>query len=155
NWVSLRPSSCLICTPMMEKSVHTAKQMVKAKVLPHSAICCWPGVTERGTSMVELLQGKPGRRGKSALAPPPPCSWCHYNAAGRCAALRWVKRGRDDSDRPGSIDRLRLQPAHAVAFGEDLQVLVDRVLPHLGLEVGGDARLRFFITYRFTALDGV
>ena len=33
NWVSFRPSSPLMATPMMEKIVQTAKQAVKAIVL--------------------------------------------------------------------------------------------------------------------------
>ena len=33
NWVSFRPSSPLMATPMMEKIVQTAKQAVKAMVL--------------------------------------------------------------------------------------------------------------------------
>jgi hypothetical protein len=37
NSVSLRPSSVLILTPMMEKIVHTAKQTVKAMVDIESA----------------------------------------------------------------------------------------------------------------------
>jgi hypothetical protein len=33
NWVSFRPNSALMATPMMEKIVQTAKQAVKAIVL--------------------------------------------------------------------------------------------------------------------------
>ena len=38
NWVSLRPRSFFICTPMIEKIVQTAKQTVKARVLMPSAV---------------------------------------------------------------------------------------------------------------------
>src|SRR3546814_8597418 len=44
NWVSLRPSSALISIPMIAKIVHTAKQIVKAKVLSPSARPCSPCV---------------------------------------------------------------------------------------------------------------
>ncbi len=37
NWVSFRPSSPFMATPMIEKIVHTAKHAVKAIVLSPSA----------------------------------------------------------------------------------------------------------------------
>ena len=40
NWVSVRPRSCLILTPMIEKIVQTAKQKTNAIVLMPS-IWCW------------------------------------------------------------------------------------------------------------------
>ncbi|MBB5518464.1 hypothetical protein [Amphiplicatus metriothermophilus] len=42
NCVSLNPRSSLICKPMIEKMVHTAKHAVKANVLSHSARRCSP-----------------------------------------------------------------------------------------------------------------
>ena len=38
NWVSERPSSSFIPSPMIEKIVQTAKQIVKASVLAQSAV---------------------------------------------------------------------------------------------------------------------
>jgi len=49
NWVSLRPSSAFISTPMIAKIVQTAKQAVKANVLSQSAPCCCCGETEAVT----------------------------------------------------------------------------------------------------------
>ncbi|MDZ7748329.1 MAG: hypothetical protein U5K43_05400 [Halofilum sp. (in: g-proteobacteria)] len=43
NWVSLRPRSCLILTPMIEKIVHTAKHTVNASVDIASALCALGG----------------------------------------------------------------------------------------------------------------
>ena len=40
--VSLKPRSCWILTPMIEKIVHTAKHTVNAKVLIQSAAFCCP-----------------------------------------------------------------------------------------------------------------
>ena len=55
NWVSLSPSSCLICRPMMEKIVHTAKHTVNESVLAHNATCCCTGLTWRYSDMAEPL----------------------------------------------------------------------------------------------------
>src|SRR5262249_22950800 len=54
NWVSLRPSSCLMRMPMIAKIVHTAKQTVKAIVDIHSAVRCSAGVTSGRASMQRL-----------------------------------------------------------------------------------------------------
>ena len=57
NWVSLSPRSFLICTPMMEKIVQTAKQTVKAIVESHSARLWSP----RRTPATSFMHRSPSR----------------------------------------------------------------------------------------------
>jgi hypothetical protein len=83
NCVSLRPSSRLICTPMIEKIVHTAKHAVKAAVLIPSAMRWSPGPVAEFSFIVACPRfGACGPRCAGTMRP----AWR--------LALIWNKRNR-------------------------------------------------------------
>ena len=53
NCVSFSPRSSLMAIPVIANNVHTAKQIVNAKVLSPSALFCCPALTASRTGMID------------------------------------------------------------------------------------------------------
>ena len=62
NWVSLNPRLALICRPIIEKIVHTAKQTVNARVLEANILFCSELVTPVKLCITALLSFQFGRK---------------------------------------------------------------------------------------------
>ena len=84
--MSLRPSSSLIDTPIMEKIVHTAKQTVNANVLKPSARYWSPRVTPSSTCMMfprqNLVVANNNQR-ETLTEKRPPCKLAELKISGK------------------------------------------------------------------------